>query len=1249
MNQIYSSAKCKILSLVAGFLLLIFPSASFSQLVVNPGGTPATIITSLAGSGLTISNPVINCGPDNATAAYGTFNGSASNIALQNGVILTSGLATNAQGPNLMSSITGSSLNDFTDPQLTSVDLGAVYDVCILEFDVVPHCSFMELRFVFGSDEYPEFVNTAFNDAFGFFVTGPDANCVPFGYNNTNVAILPDGTPVAINNVNNGNTFCPNPMPGPCENCANYVDNCGGATVEYDGFTTPIVVDLNVCPCATYHWKFAIADVGDHAYDSGVFIDYLTCASPFAYNLNTLQAGCAGTCTGSASVNITTGTPPYTFLWSTGDTTQSITGLCPGNYSVDVIDAISCGTPLTQNFTITGSPAISTFYSQNNVTCNSGTNGAIVLDSLTGGVGPFDYLWTSSPNDTLASLNGVSAGTYTVVITDANGCTNSQTVIITEPTDVTAAINPPTNIICNGGNNGSATVVAGGGTGGYTYVWTSSTGVVSTTITANGLTAGPYTVTITDASGCTETATTVIAEPTDVTAIINPPTNVTCNGGNSGSAAVVAGGGTGGYTYVWTSSAGIVGSTATAAGLTAGVYSVTVTDANGCTETATTTITEPTDVTAAINPPTDVICNGGNNGSATVVAGGGTGGYAYIWTSSTGVVGSTATASGLTAGPYTVLITDASGCTETATTTIAEPTDVTAAINTPTDVTCNGGNDGSATVVAGGGTGGYTYVWTSSTSVVGSTATVGGLTAGPYAVLITDASGCTETAATIITEPTDVTAIINPPTDVTCNGGNDGTAVVVAGGGTGGYSYVWTSSTGVVSNTAVAAGLVADNYTVVISDGNGCTETATVVIAEPTLVTLSVDGDTTLCFGQATVISASGNGGVPPLNFAWDNNLSIDSVQLVSPATTTTYSVTVTDANGCSPLPQSVLVNVNPPLNVVASATPVICFGSTANISASAGGGNGGPYFYSWNNGVITNPSAVVTPDHDTTFIVEVNDGCSPPVLMAVNIIVNALPVADFTPVTIDGCPPLVVNFFNNSTAPAGSFYHWNLGDGSSSQSQNPSHVYSDPGIYSVSLIVRTPEGCQDTLNVPDVVTVLDVPTSMFAMSEEEISMYNSIVSFTDLSSGAMLWNWDFGDNVGTSDSTNPVYRYEQAGIYTIRLIVENSVGCFDTSYSVLRVKDEITLYVPTGFTPNGDNVNDYFMAYGIGISEFDMWVYDRWGTQVFHTSDKSHPWNGAQDGNGKACQNDVYVYKIKYKDVEGISHDYVGHVALVR
>jgi hypothetical protein len=196
------------------------------------GDQPTILWLIMLGAGLTVvpGTVQLNCGPQNIpNARYGTFNGTNSNLGLINGVILTSGDAPVPLGPNNTAFFTGSSpANTINDPQLTSIDPNATNDVCILEFDVVPHCQSMTMQFVFGSEEYPEYVNTVFNDAFGFFVTGPGGpNCTPNFYNNTNVAVLPSGTPVSINNINNGNTNCPNPMPGPCVNCSFYNNNCG--------------------------------------------------------------------------------------------------------------------------------------------------------------------------------------------------------------------------------------------------------------------------------------------------------------------------------------------------------------------------------------------------------------------------------------------------------------------------------------------------------------------------------------------------------------------------------------------------------------------------------------------------------------------------------------------------------------------------------------------------------------------------------------------------------------------------------------------------------------------------------------------------------------------------------------------------------------------------------------------------------------------------------------------------------------
>ena len=252
--------------IISLFAFLFFAANSFAQLQVTANNNPTTLAQTLAGSGVTISNAVMNC-PSAANDATGTFVGTASNIGIAQGVLLTSGSVNNAVGPNIQSSITTVNNVTFNDPDLMAIDPNAIYDVCIVEFDAKPSCDTLGFTFAFGSDEYPEFVGSSYNDAFGIFVTG--SNPIGPPYNGFNMTMIPNTTsPVSINNVNNG-TVCP--TTGPCMNCNYYIDNCGGATIEYDGFTSVITKTLQTVPYQPYQFKFAIADAGDHAFDSGVF------------------------------------------------------------------------------------------------------------------------------------------------------------------------------------------------------------------------------------------------------------------------------------------------------------------------------------------------------------------------------------------------------------------------------------------------------------------------------------------------------------------------------------------------------------------------------------------------------------------------------------------------------------------------------------------------------------------------------------------------------------------------------------------------------------------------------------------------------------------------------------------------------------------------------------------------------------------------------------------------------------------
>jgi len=285
------------------------------------------------------------------------------------------------------------------------------------------------------------------------------------------------------------------------------------------------------------------------------------------------------------------------------------------------------------------------------------------------------------------------------------------------------------------------------------------------------------------------------------------------------------------------------------------------------------------------------------------------------------------------------------------------------------------------------------------------------------------------------------------------------------------------------------------------------------------------------------------------------------------------------------------------------------------------------------------------------------NDGCSPPVQTLVSIIDNPNPLVDFAPKIATGCMPLTVDFTDSSIAAPNSTYLWTLGDGTSSTSPVFSHVYPDPGVYSISLTVTTPANCIRSLSVPHVVQVYALPDADFSTSSEEIDIDYPIENFTNLSSSDVeKWHWDFGDGTesgGHIDSGSvdysPSHQYHDTGYYNIQLAVRSIYGCVDTINGRIYVRPEWSIFIPNTFTPNGDGINDGFSAFGTNITEYDMWILDRWGGKIYHSTDINKQWNGTYFENGTQCQTDVYVYKIKARDIHGKMHTYIGHVTLWR
>jgi hypothetical protein len=601
--------------------------------------------------------------------------------------------------------------------------------------------------------------------------------------------------------------------------------------------------------------------------------------------------------------------------------------------------------------TISEPTAVSVTIASTNATCNGATDGTATATG-SGGTGTITYAWSNS--GTGATVTGLAAGTYTVTATDANGCTETESVTITAPTAVTASISG-SNVSCNGGNDGSATASASGGSGSFTYAW--STG--ATSATASSLAAGSYTVTATDGNGCTDTETVTITEPSALVASTSVDDNVSCNGGSDGGATASASGGTTAYSYLWSTG----GTSASVTGLAAGTYTVTVTDANGCTDTETVTITQPATAVTVSIAGTNASCNGVSDGSATASGTGGTGTITYAWSNS----GTGATVTGLSAGTYSVTATDANGCTDSTSVVISEPTSIVASAVVDSNTTCNGSNDGGATASATGGTGAYTYSWSNSAT----TASITGVAAGTYSVTVTDANGCTDSSSVTITEPNSIVASTVVDNNVSCNGSSDGEATASATGGTGTYTYAWSNS----ATTASITGLLAGTYSVTVTDANGCTDSASVIISEPSSLVAATTLDSNVsCNGNADGgATASATGGTTAYSYSWSTGGTSASVTGLAAGT---YTVTVTDANGCT---DTEIVTITEPTVLVATATvdsSTTCSSASTGVASVVATGGAAGYTYNWTNGATTTTANNLSSGWHVVTVTDAN-GCN--------------------------------------------------------------------------------------------------------------------------------------------------------------------------------------------------------------------------------------------------------------------------------
>ena len=649
----------------------------------------------------------------------------------------------------------------------------------------------------------------------------------------------------------------------------------------------------------------------------------LTISTGPSLSFSTNNVSCYGAANGSATV-IPTSNGSYSYSWTNGGTSATINNLTPNTYTVTVTDGNGC--TKSGSVSITQPTALGLSISNTAVSCKNGSTG-IVTANPSGGTSPYSYAWSNGA--TTQTVNNLTAGMYNVTITDANGCTKTGSATVTEPTELmlTSSSVP---VKCKGESNGSASVVASGGTAPYTYSWDKG----ARTSTLSNVSAGNYTVTVTDGNGCTKSTTvTVIEAATLLTITGTPTTAIKCNGGNDGVASVNVTGGAGNYSYTWTTKA----STQTISNLSVGEYGISVLDAYGCVRNASVIITQSTLLMLSTSSVA-VKCKNGNDGSATINVNGGISPYTYVW--NTGAT--TASISNLVAGTYNVTVTDANNCSKTTSVVVTEPALVVLSMSSVA-VKCKNGNDGSATVNVTGGTAGYSYLW--STGLI--TPTINNLVTGTYSVTVTDANNCAKNSTITVTEPTEL-MISGSSVAVKCKNGNDGNATITATGGTAPYSYLWDKG---ATRTSTLSNVSAGTYKVTVTDANNCVKNINVVVTEPTALSISTSNVAVKCkSGNDGSVTVTATGGTTPYTYLWSNGATTSTATNL---TVGTYNIRVTDANGCL---QTASVIISEPTELIVTGNSVAVKCKNGNDGSATINVNGGisPYTYVWNTGATT-------------------------------------------------------------------------------------------------------------------------------------------------------------------------------------------------------------------------------------------------------------------------------------------------------
>ncbi|MCB9355691.1 MAG: gliding motility-associated C-terminal domain-containing protein [Lewinellaceae bacterium] len=1024
---------------------------------------------------------------------------------------------------------------------------------------------------------------------------------------------------------------------------------------------------------------YSICVTDDNGVGTNIFCDTITLSIPTlgASLQNTQSPSCSGNMDGTVTAIVSvSGTvvpnpgPNFTFNWTPAPspTGPVYANAAAGNYAVTITDtntgctATASGT-LSQPQLVSGSGVVTP------ASCPGVFDGAITYTPQGGtpfAGGGYNYNWEYTPSPSIPPTQGptgqgnpititdLPAGSWFVTITDANGCTHTEELVVTNQREVDVVMTTITNTLCAGDSNGSVCVevqeTPASANPNYSFFWTPlgfPQNDTPLTSCYTDLPAGSYSVLAIDAQGCADTATFEVLSPQpfvlDTISLQNPG----CVFQNNGSITVQGFGGTGGpnYTYNWTPAA--MGNMIS--GLSPGMYSVTATDANGCIDSLNFTLQLPLPPAITAVDSTSVKC--GSDGCLTVTS---PTGVVFNWQTLDGMpIGSTAQVCDLPGDTFVVMITDAGGCMTTDTFSLAPVTPLSFSDTTLINPSCFGYDDGSISVGVMDGNPTYFFLWND--SIGQTTPTLVNVPSGDFIVTVTDSQGCTLEGTFTLTDPPAIQTFFTEAMPTSCFGVCDGSITISAQYATvppttTDFNFVWDDG----GTDSIRTDLCADTIGVITIDGNNCFVINSVIIPSPppvgydTLYTIpaTCDGSSD---GQAFIEGSGGNGG--PYTYTWEGgtNTGIPAGE---------YNVTVSDQDGCTGVFVAEVTDPDPVEVLLDDQTSsdVLCAGEESGILAvTVTGGNPGGYTYMWadaNGMVLSNSNmAIVENLAAGTYFVTVTDplGCTG---------VQTLPLYEPPPVVGSYLPweallcygDETTLYIDTITGGAGGPYQFSLDFG---VTLNPTFPVSmSGGEHYITYLDRL--GCETT----DTIFVIEPePIGVtFNPIEIEIELGDSI-QLNPLITGAVVdtFLWTPIDGLQNPNSITPTVYTFNSQAYTLTVFDAN--GCSGTGSVQINIDPNRNVYIPNIFMPGNPNgLNDHFnpqIGRGVELVNY-MRIYDRWGTLMYerdeffpNNDNLAEGWDGKYKGD--YVNPAVFVYVIEVKFLDGRVLLYRGDVTVVR